>query len=211
MGWEDWKSWIGHGSIQHISSPSSQECGLLRALQSRMLQINTRAFNLQAQISVISSLVSAALLSVSFGPLQPHVQLLLTIESFFETPVVAQPLKKFPSFNGILKVYYHVHRSSLLVPIRSQMNPIHTYIMSLKPILILSFQLRLGFSLWFVLSRHFRLFHLAVVAQLFTKFQPFYATEDSLPGLQVPTTCPQSGSIWNQSTQVYLIWLWDQF
>jgi hypothetical protein len=45
-------------------------------------------------------------------------------------------------------------------------------------------------SLWSVLSRNFCLFHLAVVVQLFTKFQPFYATEDSLPRLQVPTTCP---------------------
>jgi hypothetical protein len=36
----------------------------------------------------------------------------------------------------------------------------------------------------------FLLFYLAAVVQLFTKFQPFYATEDSLPGLQVPTTGP---------------------
>jgi hypothetical protein len=47
------------------------------------------------------------------------------------------------------KVHYHVHRSPPLVPIRCQMNPVHTYIMSLKPILILSFQLRLGCGLCF--------------------------------------------------------------
>jgi hypothetical protein len=80
------------------------------------------------------------------------------------------------------------------------MNPVLTYIMPFNPIFILSFHLCLGFSLWSLLSRHLCLFHLAVIVQLFTKFHPFYATDDSLPNLQVLTLF---GSIWNWSTQVY--------
>jgi hypothetical protein len=164
--------------MQHISLPSSPECGLLQALQKRMLEIHARAFILQAQISVISSLLSEALLSASSVPTSATGLVPAKGWVLLEKPVVAQPLKRFPLFYGIRQIHYHVHKSPPLVHIWSKMNSVHTHILFLWVHFIVIFPSTPRFSSWSLLSTHFRLLDLVVVVQLFTKFQPLYAPED---------------------------------
>jgi hypothetical protein len=65
-------------------------------------------------------------------------------------PPVVQSLKDFPAFYETQGVHYHIHKSSPLVPILRQINPIHTIFP--RSILILSTHLHLGLVLVLVVS-----------------------------------------------------------
>jgi len=63
----------------------------------------------------------------------------------FEKLTVPQLLKKFPTFYGTRKAHYHIHNSPPLVPILSQMKPVHASRATLTiHFLIVYSHLRLG-------------------------------------------------------------------
>jgi hypothetical protein len=61
-------------------------------------------------------------------------------------PIFAHLIKKFVEFYGTPTVYYRIHKGIQIVPIFSQMNPVHKHSphVSLPLILILSTHLRRG-------------------------------------------------------------------
>jgi hypothetical protein len=127
-----------------------------------------------------------------------------------EKPVVGQPLKRFPLFYGIRQVHHHVHKIPPLFSIRSQANLVYTHILFFWVCFNIISPATSRFSLWSLLSTYFCLFHLAAVVQLFTKFQPLYATDDSEPCWLEPTTVPHPEPD-ETSPHRYIMYLWDAF